>query len=385
MTLDLLTPTGTVVDFPILPDIEYSEEVIYTAAHVVLSQVPSIAINHSSVSTLVRELRPWVPVNKQGKIVKRIIDHAYKQMGASLDAKVMQDLGTYMASDLPSGHLKYDIIGELAGYKFGSFGDYNSCFQGKSTLMSSMQRAGCTALRFYNESGTGAGRAFVARSEAGNPIVFNSYGPTLEQFKKRIQLLIPDANLAFVRLTNHGAENGSLWINLGIGVWVGNEGEEAPDFVDLKVDTDGKPTAKCEDCDRELDARKVQRTAHGTYACHDCIEIFYEREAVEGSLVKRDACNRVLLVGNAKDYEFELTYEYVLKGQEVFLSRCADCQHLCGRNARLHGSIAAKAVTLCCMCATEEKYPWACNECGNYSKDEDEECCCGKTDKYKRR
>lgn len=373
-------------EFPIPPTTEYSKVAQLTVAHELANAKNAVGIPQVPTGELVKAfvdgLTPWVPVHpKGGKIAKRITDFFFKEYGLKLGNDYAQMFSTYLNMDLPAGMLRYDVTDRLENWTFGEFGDLKSCFEGKS-ILSTMQRNGGCALRLYGSSHQGIGRAWVMRGEDGHAMVFNCYGPSLDGFKSRLQLLMPDAKLELVRLVNKGRENGALWINYGTGIWVGEEGETPPTVIDLQVHTSDRPMSRCSLCLADYDDPwQIHRTGHGDLVCSECIEAYYKAEAVDGKWYLTSSLEQhAMAVPDPHTGNYIRGVGYVRPGQLELLRKCFVCGLPVYHNYTAEVSVSPLLRESACLCCVGDKllFPYACGRCGRYMTETSATCACGK-------
>lgn len=331
------------------------------------------------VTTILVGLEPWVPVvPKYGKITTRMADFMFKELGVRLPAHVSSVMGAYLAHDMPSGTLRYEVCGDVVGWKMGEFGDAASCFESKGPLRQQMQDAGIVGLRFYNDAKKGIGRVWVGKVQDGNPVLFNSYGPSLEQFKNRLRILLPDSPMELIPLFNQGTSVGSLWINLGVGVWVGEPGQEPPPGADLGVNTTERPRVRCFNCGHEYrDAAQVMRTLDGDLVCIGCVQDYYVKdERTHYQILRRKAVSATIVCQDEYG-DWGQGVRYFSSNEALHQQRrCSQCEYPVENNDTHGVSAKGKRIMLCRMCEGD-KFKFYCTHCGIYIASMDEVCECG--------
>ena len=252
----------------------YSQPAIETAArHIMEVAQPELPLTQSTLSDVIASLAPWTPVHpKLGKITKRITTTLHKEWGAVITEPAVAQVGQYLATDLPGGSLTFDITDSF-NWSDGEFGDKDSCFMHRPATLRGMERAGIKALRFYTTNGNkGIGRAWVAPSPVGDAVVFNAYGPNLEQFKARLKILLPNTPSHFTKLYNNGDQKGTLYINLGMGVLVGAEERSS---VDLGIYLDMQERVRCHNCAERVRQGDVYTVGDDSY-CYTCCTTLFD-------------------------------------------------------------------------------------------------------------
>src|SRR6478609_1443601 len=209
-TKDLFGPVEF-TEFPVPPTSTYSDAAILTACHVLADMTGGA--DAQKVGTIKDELSPWVPVDqREGRMSKRMSSYLFSKFGVKADQGEIASLGNYLASDIPSDSVRFDITKDLVRWRMGEFGDRKSCFEGKSSTLHAMQKAGGAGFRLYTANKDGSGRAWVLPYKE-RPVLINAYGPTLDGFKARLRILLPEAQLATVTTRNNGSDVGPLWVN----------------------------------------------------------------------------------------------------------------------------------------------------------------------------
>lgn len=383
MTIDLLTEMP-ITSFPVPTDTPYNEYAVLTAAHAIagLIQVPDQALVHKVAGAL----HPWVPVHpKEGKMTKRIASYLFAEHNVKADSGMLSHVGNYLASDTPSDSITLSIVKDLTHWKMGEFGDTKSCFANQLTTLFSMQKAGGTGLRLYNGEGKGAGRTWVLPFR-DHPVLINAYGPTLEGFRARLRILMPDMGFHLVTTRNEGTDTGSLWINLGVGLWVGGHGETPPEEVDFNIHCNARPPITCCNCDREYNSSTgFRRDKHGGLVCRSCKDLYYELDRMHGRLWHRDELVPVQMA--LSDHgRWSRAIGYLREEDIPYVMKCAKCEFPVENSYTLHCTVDEKEYELCQVCLDENwaDWPYVCRSCGRYAREFKETCCCGGKAKYKR-
>ena len=278
----------------------------------------------------------------------------------------------------------FSITDDLTRWRVGQFGDAKSCFAGRTHVLSAMKKAGGTALCLYNQ-GVGSGRTWVLPYE-GHPVLINAYGPAMDGFRARLRILLPDASTHMVTTKNNGFEMGDLWINLGVGLWVGEQDERPPDSIDFRIKTNGRPPVTCDICTHEYeDSLSFVRDGHGNIVCGNC-RVNMRQDAVSGRWYHMSELIAVHMVISG-DRGWERGQGWLLPSNVGRLVVCNGCNLPVQGNAVYHYSVDGHEYEACRLCdanMSELEWPYTCRSCGRYIKEYTEVCVCGGKAKYKR-
>lgn len=322
-------------------------------------------------------LDDWSPVTKEGKLSKRLVKALEKRLDVKLAGGTVSKIGDIIAAHVVKDGVHFDIT-DTFDWNAGDFGDSGSCFWGTNReARYILQDNGALALRFYNlddDGYRGIGRCWMAQ-KSNTWVLFNAYGPSLENVAQRMKIMFPDYNGRFVFLENWGESAGMVYINRSMGYQVTEKEVEyrGPNdygkrHIDLEIgDTD---LTQCENCERRYDQDDMSYSEnYGGYLCDGCTgELSYcERcEDYHDSTTEVE----VLRTGYRGD-----TYGRTFAWCDHCLSdstQCHDCScYIEGGSWNLSMTEVDIDHHVCPQCIENYTY---CEACDTYSKEGCEEC-----------
>jgi hypothetical protein len=382
--------------------LEYSERTMRTIANTVYPfamtvEAPSIFRRHFMLG-----LEPWFTTfdpKKQGitpaeddqagtgKMAKRISNYLFKRYNVELPERYKTAIGGFLSEEAPVGKQHYDQTNRF-DWQAGDFGDHRACFLiSRTDVIRAIEDEGGTALRFWKspEGGKGVGRAWVMPTELGLPVVFNAYGPTLESYRSRLKLILPDVPTTMIHLKNHGETDGHFYINGGVGLLVGKAAEDFDLSLDLKVVTGRQRPRRCYQCDELCPASSmfhVFHVGHNEMVCPSCADGNYAACAITGNHWYIGDMTEVTMIGQ-EFHDAALGYRNARPETVLVSSDLAETMESCPRcgfgTTPSHGyfvsvSDQGQNSYICLHCAAA--YNLSCRHCSNYLR-VDEPCSCG--------
>ncbi len=160
----------------------------------------------------------------RGTFPKRVSKYYYKELGLRCPQEFVEKIGNLAKQHSEDNtHYDFEFVDEFT-WQAGDYGDDGSCFWGgRSLARKFIAKNGGLAMLFYSKWGAGKARAWIAQLKDDQYIVFNGYGfpgnPTL--ICARTLSMFLDAKYKRIWLTNHGMDDGTVWINGGIGYLIG--------------------------------------------------------------------------------------------------------------------------------------------------------------------
>lgn len=332
--MKLLTPVEkTTVE---VGETEYSLAAQHTVARLLLERMSTpIPPNGHNVAELIERLRPWYPVTRAGRITKRLSKEV-KEMGCGIPEATLATIGNYLAGDLPSDSIVYDIVNDF-DWQQGAYGDAGSCFffHGGAE-MKRLTMSAAKAIRFYNKGGMGSGRAIVLPLPTGEDcVVVNTYGQNIAQLLSRLKLIVPDLYIKRVQVMN----NSKLYINLQQGILCSkHEYEYGKVSLDFHLPELPRPEpslsrhrqmAQCAHCLVEHIANTMAVVPAGRTTRHMLCQPCLEELAREGELLyspytkqyhyQSDLSLRTVVVPTAERTSNDLTNNRVHAPQEMLV------------------------------------------------------------------
>lgn len=157
----------------------------------------------------------------KGKFAKRAGKFVHDETGSKMTDAQRATLGKLARDNAASdAFYRYEVTG-CFDWNAGDFGDYGSCFwDGNSGARTAMQEHDqFYALRFYDECEDGDGRAWLYHIDRDAIILFNAYGSIelLEMASMLCQLRGSEYTYKRIRISNHGKDCGTLYLNAGNG------------------------------------------------------------------------------------------------------------------------------------------------------------------------
>jgi hypothetical protein len=363
--------------------LEYSERTMRTIAALVKPAVSTTETHSAFVRRFLQSLEPWTTVEKEqgGRMTKRIGAYIYKTYNHSLHANYVAGIGNFLNDEAPVGKLHYDQTNRFT-WSAGEFGDGNACFLiSRRNVLDAMMEEGAHALRFWkpaaNDGHKGVGRAWVLPTKLGVPVVMNAYGPTLESYRARMRLIVPDAPTTMVMVNNFGTRDGSLYINGGHGFLVGHEGEDYSLDVDLEIQVGSDRPVRCHDCGQ----RVQRRNQHIVYlmddstagVCAECYHRLYGECMLTGRHYPLALLEPLEMVTEGHyDRERGFTTGSLISGLanprfRRNIPQCPRCNHHVNHHSAFYHAVTDEgglSQRMCIMCASA--YDHECTHCGNF-------------------
>jgi hypothetical protein len=372
--------------------LEYSERTMRTIAALIKPLATTEETHSAFVRRFLQSLEPWTTVEKTqgGKMTKRVGAYIFKDYGVDLPPRYVAAVGNFLNDEAPVGKLHYDQTNKF-NWNAGDFGDGNACFiTSRRHVLDAMMDEGGHALRFWkpivNGVGhKGVGRAWVLPTKLGVPVVMNAYGPTLESYRARMRLIVPDAPTTMVMVNNMGSRDGSLYVNGGHGFLVGHEGEDYELDVDLEIGVGQDRPVRCIVCAQRMPRRNAavvyDEGDSPHHCCSTCAASFYGMCIITGRHYPKTLLEMVTVIGRDM-YKHELGYStaeaiaglanphYIIR-----LQQCPKCDLRMEHHSPLYHVVdEGRSVRMCGRCAAS--YPLECAHCGNFLKTEGT-CLCG--------
>lgn len=218
----------------------------------------------------------WVITGKGeyvGTFPKRVSKYYFNKYGLKCPNEFLQQLGN-IARQHSNEQVDYHFdFTDTFDWNAGDFGDNGSCFWGgHSQAREILQENGARAIRFYDESGKGYARAWIAVIENDSYILFNGYGFKSSPTLTCARVLATFLGLSYkkISLDNNGNTGGVLYINNG-GYIIGTADSIAKkSYYDLHY---GDDYHTCENCGDTLNEDDAYYTPNDEMLCQDC---FYE-------------------------------------------------------------------------------------------------------------
>lgn len=204
----------------------------------------------------------------RGNFPKRAAQYWYSQHQIKCPPEFLSQLGNVARAHASQPIVYRFDFTRTVEWESGDFGDRGSCYWGSRSGALQMIRENGGAVRFFDLSGDGIGRAWLAPYKT-NVIVFNGYGLPGDPTFRIAQILAAywSADYLRVPLINQGSANGSLWINGGRGYLIGHDLPLEPFFFDLEWEEIG---SGCEHCERSLTDDEAHYTPEDERLCASC-------------------------------------------------------------------------------------------------------------------
>lgn len=247
----------------------------------------NVYLTFNSLGRLPVDFEP-VWTTRRGTLPKRLAAHLYKTSKTKLSEEQVSAIGNIARRNSSDAQTYYCDFTNRIDWHAGDFGDYGSCAWGDKAGMKDMVAQNGYAVRFYRESGSGYGRAWVAPISDNRVIVFNAYG--LEPITvARILSVHFACGYKRISLANNGSDCGVLWINGGsaymLGAWAKIESVNAHNLDWEEVEAE--PEVECVECGSGLgqsdDCEEYTLDRHGdtvpccegcSFNCERCEERF---------------------------------------------------------------------------------------------------------------
>ena len=279
-----------------------------------------------------------------GTFAKRVGKYAHKR-DIKLDSDFLGEIGSLVAQyTAKQTAYEFDFTNSF-DWEAGDYGDHGSCFWGcRSGARAMLESNSGRAIRFYKE-GRGYARAWLAPYENGW-VCFNGYGIDTITIA---QVLATHLGQTYkrVRLENNGEESGTLWINGGVGYFIGEEDAvQYNEHIDLEWD-DEDGANRCYNCGNEGDI-----LINDSYYCEDCAcELFSHCDHC-GEWVDNDDITQV-----------EDNY-YCDHCRNRLCTQCHECNEwvMDGNTTDVDGD------AVCNSCLENGEIPF-CEHCGTYTRE----------------
>jgi len=230
----------------------------------------------------------------KGKFAKRAGKFVHDETGNKLSEQQRATLGKLARDNAANGNIyRYDVTDGL-DWTAGDYGDYGSCFwDSNSSARTAMQENDkFYALRFYDIDNIGDGRAWLYHMDRDAIILFNAYGSIelLEMASMLCQLRGSAYTYNRIRISNHGQEYGTLYLNSGCGYVICKKdhhmaNKDAFDFELACADED-----RCSECGIAYDEYNSYYVEGYGELCESCYcENFFSCESCEETYNDSDA------------------------------------------------------------------------------------------------
>lgn len=338
------------------------------------------------INEFLTSMEPWYTVSDKGRMTKRISKHYYDQYGFDLDESTRALVGNFLNYDAPPGPFHYDVT-NVIDWKAGDFGDHGSCFLiSRLHAVAGIEDYGATALRFWKSATRtkGIARTWVAPHQ-DKPVVFNAYGLSLTQYASFLRGLYPEVPQTYVYLTNKGSSDGTVYINGGIGLLLGEEAEDFDLSVDLSIEPASKMMRRCGHC--HMRSERVVRVNvregvgfSSVYMCPRCATAF-PADAVTGERWPSDEMRMASVMHNVNPSmrgqmrRGEVLPIRIAQSTLDAIFRCSKCQRLALSEAFCEVGTLDWPERTCVECAHE--HTRMCRDCGRYLLPGDTHCRCG--------
>jgi hypothetical protein len=243
---------------------------------------------------------------------------------------------------------EFDFVNQF-NWISGDFGDKHSCFWGsRDAARQILTDNNALAMRFYKDD-SGIARAWLAQLSDNRFIIFNGYGFQANSTLTIARVLATYLGLSYKRiaLENFGKNDGTLWINSGIGYLIStSEQAENISEYDLEFQSQSEDLHECYSCGNTIHEDDSYNAPNDEIYCQDC---FYETFAY---------CEHC---GEA-DYREDMSY---IDNVGDVCESCVDRRYTyCNRCYEYHPNdsvIEVEGDYFCDNCA--EKVATTCEEC----------------------
>lgn len=233
----------------------------------------------------------------RGTFPKRIRKY-YHEHGIKCPDTFIQVLGEIARRFTSDGiTYEFEFVDEF-DWIDGDFGDAGSCFwSSNATARITLQDNEALAIRFYQD-GDGFARAWVARLEDNQYIVFNGYGLPTHTIASIMADFLKLSHHQ-IWLTNYGTTHGTIWINGGTGFIIGT-----PDQIreihawDLRYEVEH---TQCYNCGDVMSYDESYRGNDDNDYCQDCFYDLFD---------SCERCGEAFEIGEGHEVNGEIWCDY---------------------------------------------------------------------------